>query len=1727
MGYLSADLIGNNPLELIHWKDQERANTIFNSNHEENNDIVKLRIKDQRNKYFLYEFKRKIFLDQNGDLKFLIITKNVNKQEDLKEKLNGAEEKFQWITENTNDLIRILNDRSKIEYLNESAHLKTLGYTSEDLFGSFTSKLRHPDEKTEGIKFVRQIADKGEAFREGRLRHKDGHYVWFDIRAKRFKDSKGNWKGLGIAREITDRKNTEQRLKESEEMFRTIAEQWLMGICIIQDNRIKYLNQQLADSLGYTTEEILSWQPGEFFKTIHPEDRQMVIEQAELRDDEFPSGIRNYIVRGIHKNGQVLWVEVWFKAIEYKGRRAFLNTFIDITDKKIAEERLRESEERYRLITESANDLIRVLNDNFEFEYINENVHKRLLGYDKEDLIGQTHLPFLHPEDRRHAIRSTLKNLKRGYGSYQARFKEKNGQYKWFEFGGKIFYDSKGSKKILSIARDINERKSVEQKLKESEAKFRTAFNSSVISMSITTIEEGRIIEANNVCLNDLGFEREEVIDKTTKELDLWVDRSQRDLMLQTIKEEGKVTNKLIEYRTKEGKVKCGLFSVNIINLNGKPYLLNVVNDITDRIVNEQKLKESEKKYRHLFNNSPFFIGLVDMNGNLIDCNMTINEFMSFHSRENVVGKSFREILSLNEKNRYLIPIFSKLFKEAIKGNKVDPYEFELFRSRDENLWLHIEGTLIELNNKKVLQFIIQNITERKRAEIALQQAVNHWSTTFNAMSDSVILLDQDNRIIQCNRATLEILGKSNYQQIIGRTCWDVVYGTSTPVDWCPVMFMKKSGQTESSIAQIGDKWLRFSANPILNDKNCIIGAVHVISDITEQKLAEEKYKDLVNSISDLLLEVDLKGKFTYASPQLYDIFGFTFEEIRGKRIHKFIHPKDLPRVAKVLKESYDTKKNLTVEYRTLHKDGHYVYCSARGAYMENGRFYGVVRDISERKLAEIKLKESEKRYRLITDNSKESVFIMDMNLKQTFASPASYDMLGYSPEELKGLSIQKTTTPESIKIIAEIFKEELAIEKQADKDLTRSRRFEIQQIHKNGKIIDVEVSATFLRDDDNTAIGIIGLSRDISARKKAERKLQESEERYRFLFEKSPFIIILLNSKGIIVDCNSKVEDFGYVREELIGRKYFIQNIIDQKFIPILLERLRRILEGEPLPPIDVELIKKDGSKFWGSINSSLINIAGTIYIQTLIEDCTSRIEAEQKLSASEERLRLITENANDVIWTVDMNLSFTYISPTCLKVLGYTDKETLDLGFQKFTTPNSIKILIEAFKEELELEKRGTENQDRVRKIEIQQIHKNGTIVDVELILTWLRDENEKAIGIIGITRDVSERKEAERKLKESEERYRLLSENANDVIWTTDMNLNLTYVSPSTQNASGYTVEEMLNMKIDQYHTPTSCKFLVEQFKEELKIERRKDKDLNRIRVFEVEQIHKNGSIINKEIVVTFLRDENQKAIGVLGVTRDVTEKKEAEKKLKESEKKFRKAYKRANYYKDLFAHDINNILQTINSSAELIKYHLSESEKIRDVNAITSIIKKQVMRGAKLITNIHTLSNLEEEDIPIEPIEINNLLKNSIEFIKNVYTNKKFDTQVDSFKESITVKANYLVQDVFDNLLNNAVKYNSNENVEISIKISKKLIEEIGYIKMEFLDNGIGVADERKDLIFKRYERAHKGGKGMGVGLSLIKKIIKKYNGKIWVEDKIKGDYTKGSNFVILIPEAIRN
>ncbi|KKK45609.1 hypothetical protein LCGC14_0998090 [marine sediment metagenome] len=250
-------------------------------------------------------------------------------------------------------------------------------------------------------------------------------------------------------------------------------------------------------------------------------------------------------------------------------------------------------------------------------------------------------------------------------------------------------------------------------------------------------------------------------------------------------------------------------------------------------------------------------------------------------------------------------------------------------------------------------------------------------------------------------------------------------------------------------------------------------------------------------------------------------------------------------------------------------------------------------------------------------------------------------------------------------------------------------------------------------------------------------------------------------------------------------------------------------------------------------------------------------------------------------------------------------------------------------------------------------------------------------------------------------------------------------------------------------------------------------------------------------------------------------DITRIKRTEQELKNSERKYREAYNRGQFYKDLFAHDINNILQNVLSSVDTILL-ANEKPEGKDISDdMLKTITEQVNRGAKLVSNVRSLSEIDDAKIVLGEIESFNFIEKAVKYVEECYKEKNLKITIDAENRSYNVIANELILDVFENVLINAVKYNDNTEIEIIIKISKEKKDKRNFTKFEFMDNGIGIQEERKQNVFERTNR--KSFNGMGLGLSLVNHIISKYEGHIWVEDRVKNDYTKGSNFVILIPE----
>ena len=217
--------------------------------------------------------------------------------------------------------------------------------------------------------------------------------------------------------------------------------------------------------------------------------------------------------------------------------------------------------------------------------------------------------------------------------------------------------------------------------------------------------------------------------------------------------------------------------------------------------------------------------------------------------------------------------------------------------------------------------------------------------------------------------------------------------------------------------------------------------------------------------------------------------------------------------------------------------------------------------------------------------------------------------------------------------------------------------------------------------------------------------------------------------------------------------------------------------------------------------------------------------------------------------------------------------------------------------------------------------------------------------------------------------------------------------------------------------------------------------------------------------------------------------------------------------------MFTHDISNIFQIINSTVELAKIEGNVNRE-----ELISHLENQLKQGKELIRNIRKFSEIESLDLPIESIDVKKSFEDSLVLLKSDFEDRTIQSRVISKDGSIYALLNELINEIFMNLLINAVKYNQSDPIEIEGVFSKIYIEKQEYIKIEIKDNGIGIPDDKKEIIFEKGHFSLKGGKGLGFGLSLVRNIIGKLNGKIWVEDRVEGDPSKGSNFIMLLPSA---
>ena len=359
-------------------------------------------------------------------------------------------------------------------------------------------------------------------------------------------------------------------------------------------------------------------------------------------------------------------------------------------------------------------------------------------------------------------------------------------------------------------------------------------------------------------------------------------------------------------------------------------------------------------------------------------------------------------------------------------------------------------------------------------------------------------------------------------------------------------------------------------------------------------------------------------------------------------------------------------------------------------------------------------------------------------------------------------------------------------------------------------------------------------------------------------------------------------------------------------------------------------------------------------------------------------------------------------------------------------------------------------------------------------------------------------------EEKLFGTTDIYRVIVDAAEEGIWIADINDQVTFVNKKLVDILGYPRDEIIGKKIFEFADEKNRAIMEESIVRSRKGER--DTYAFSIR-------SKSGRFIPLNVATTHMQDEKGRYIGTVQLCSDRTGQKKIEDELRE-------AKTRADMYLDLLSHDIRNMDQISIGYLEIVMNKLDTGETL--TKADSGLIEKPLNAlhsSAELINTVTNLKNLKSARLPMEKIDLGDVVAgvvNGFSGVQDRAINIHFSPAKDCW-----VEANYLLKEVFINLIGNALKH-SNGPLDVYISINEVTSDGVRYYAVTVEDNGPGIPDKQKKELFSQPVCEGTKTKGKGLGLCLVKALVDRFHGKVRVEDRVPGDHTKGARFVVMLP-----
>ena len=505
---------------------------------------------------------------------------------------------------------------------------------------------------------------------------------------------------------------------------------------------------------------------------------------------------------------------------------------------------------------------------------------------------------------------------------------------------------------------------------------------------------------------------------------------------------------------------------------------------------------------------------------------------------------------------------------------------------------------------------------------------------------------------------------------------------------------------------------------------------------------------------------------------------------------------------------------------------------------------------------------------------------------------------------------------------------------------------------------------------------------------------------------------------------------------------------------------------------------------------------------------------KAERLLRESESRYRLLAENASDIIFSMDTNLRFTYISPSITRNRGYTVEEAMSQTSAEALTPASLEVAMKAFQEELEIEAGGPKELWRTRTIELEETCKDGSTIWTESTFSPLRDEKNTFTGFQGITRNITDRKQAEETIRKSEERYRTIFENTGNASVLLDEDTTILLANSNYEKLSGYSRQQIEGKMSWAAFVDKEDLQRMRQYHEM----RRKEPD-SAPESYEFRFINRHEETRYIFLSIAMIPGTKVSVASLM----DITERKQAEEENKKLEIQLNQVQKMESIgtLAGGIAHDFNNLLMGILGNVSLMLMHANKSHPFYDR---LKNVEEYVQRGSDLTKQL--LGFARGGKYEVKPTDLGELVSKSSELFGQTKKEIRIHRKIHEGLLTVEVDRGQMEQ-VLLNLYVNAWQampgggdlYLSVEDAELDeMDVNPYDIKAGQFVKVTITDTGIGMDEATKTRIFEPFFTTKERSHGTGLGLASAYGIIKNHGGFIQVES----EEGRGTSFMIYLP-----